>query len=474
MKAGRGDAPVRYKPSVYNHRTALPEGDVLYFNFYTLSLVALRPDEAVRADAHLRKPGRWGGKPADGIARLLVEKGFLIDPRIDEAETLLDAMDKARSHRGGLSLTILPTLACNFRCVYCYESHTARSMTPEVEAAVLRLVEERLSPGEKLSVTWFGGEPLLRLDIIERLSEGFLKICHDRKSGYAASMISNGFLLTREVAERLDKIRVSRVQVTLDGPPEIHDARRPAAGGGGTFDTILANLKEASPIIRINLRINVDGSNRDSVSRLFEILVREGLASSVFPYLGHTKPYTEVCQDVAEICLSDADFSLLELETGLEMIKRGMGGFTLPQSRNIYCMADRLNSWVVSPDGGLAKCWNDASDPKREIGHLLRPTTLRMEENARLWTGRDPRQLECRACPLLPICAGGCPYFFTRFNKLDCHGWKHHLDESIAFYYLLKKLESVGEIGKRFYEIVEEVKTLRPDDLRKGDPSGSE
>jgi len=470
VKAGRSADPARFKPSIYNHRTALPDGDVLYFNFYTLNLIALRSDQAARADRYLREPGGWGGKRVPGIARLLIDKGFLVDARIDETETLLDSFDKARAHRGGLGLTLLPTLACNFRCVYCYETHRARSMTPEVEAAVLGLVEERLPPGEKLSVTWFGGEPLLGLDIIERLSEGFLRICHDRKSAYSASMISNGYLLTGKVAKRLDGIGVKRVQVTLDGPPDIHDARRPKAGGGGTFETILANLKEASSILTINLRINVDSSNRDSIPRLLEVLVREGLESSVFPYLGHTKPYTEVCQDVAEICLSDADFALLELETGLEMIKRGLGGFTVPQSRDLYCMADRPNSWVISPDGGVAKCWNDASDPDREVGHLLRATTPRMEENARLWTARDPRKLECRTCPLLPICAGGCPYFFTRFNTLDCHGWKHHLDESIAFYYLLKKMESVGEIGEKFYEIVDEVKKLRPDVLDKSGP----
>lgn len=456
-----------FKPSAYNHRTALPEGDVLYFNFYTLNLMALSSRQAAAAERLLRDPSKIRGKRISGLTKQLIDKGFLVDARLDETDLLRRLRQQARSRPGSLGLTILPTLACNFRCVYCYEAHRPQSMGPEVEAAVLRLAEDRLAAEGELSVTWFGGEPLLRMDIIERLSGAFIDLCGRRGARYTASMISNGYLLTRETAERLSALKVARVQVTLDGPPEIHDVRRPLAGGGGTFATILENLQEASQLLRINLRVNVDRSNRASVPGLLDLLVREGLGPSVFPYLGQTRPYTAVCQDVAALCLSDEDFSLFELETGMEMIKRGLGGYSLPQSRNVYCMAERENHWVVAPWGGLMKCWNDASDPGLEAAHLLEPMTPRREENARRWRSRDPFESECRMCPLLPVCAGGCPYFFIRFNTLDCHGWKHHLDESLAFYYLIKQMERVGEIGRHFYEVVEEVKAL---DIAKARP----
>jgi uncharacterized protein len=457
---GQSSAGIAFKPSAYNHRTALPDGDVLHFNFYTLNLISLPPRQAALADRVLRDPATIRGKKLSGLTKQLIDKGFLVDARIDETDLLRRQRQQARSRPGSLGMTILPTLACNFRCVYCYEAHRPQSMGPEVEAAVLGMAEDRLTAKGDLSVTWFGGEPLLRMDVIERLSSAFIDLCGRREARYTASMISNGFLLTRETAEKLSALQVARVQVTLDGPPGIHDARRPLAGGGGTFATILENLKAASEVLRINLRINVDHSNRASVPELLDLLVQEGLGSSVFPYLGQTRAYTEVCQDVAALCLTDEDFSLFELETGVEMIKRGLGGYSLPQSRSVYCMAERENHWVVAPWGGLMKCWNDASDPGQEVAHLLEPATARREENALRWRSRDPHELECRTCLLLPVCAGGCPYFFLRFNTLDCHGWKHHLDESLAFYYLIKQMERLGEIGRHFYEVVEEVKKL--------------
>lgn len=457
---GQSLSGIAFKPSSYNHRTALPDGDVLYFNFYTLNLICLSPRQASSADRILQNPATIGAKKISSLTKQLIDKGFLVDARIDETDLLCRQHQQARFNSGSLVLTILPTLACNFRCVYCYEAHQPQGMGPEVEAALVRMAEDRLAAKGDLSVTWFGGEPLLRMDVIERLSSAFMDLCRSREARYSASMISNGYLLTQKTAERLSSLQVARVQVTLDGPPDIHDVRRPLAGGRGTFATILENVKASSEVLRINLRINVDHSNRAAVPRLLDLLVGEGLESKVFPYLGQTRAYTEVCQDVAGLCLTDEDFSLFELEAGVEMIKRGFGGYSLPHSRNIYCMAERKNHWVVAPWGGLMKCWNDASDPNQEVAHLLEPATARREENARRWRSRDPYELECRTCPLLPMCAGGCPYFFIRFNTLDCHGWKHHLDESLAFYYLIKQMERIGEIGRNFYEVVEEVKKL--------------
>jgi uncharacterized protein len=449
------------KPSSYNYRTTLPAGIGLLFNFYSLRLMGVSPKQAESVGSILDQPNAVPEKKKDArLRQLLIDKGFLIDDEVDELDYLKCFHHQACTQTRNFSLTILPSLACNFRCTYCYESPSRAAMSTEVQDALVSLVRQRVVQNGSFLVTWFGGEPLLRMDIIERLSKAFMELCSEHNARYSASVITNGSLLTRKMARKLVDFNVTRVQVTLDGPPEIHDSRRPLVSGGKTFSKIFRNLKVASPILPINLRINVDNTNREHIPEVLDLIEQAGLKGMVRPYLGHTLPYNEVCGDVAGCCLSDEDFSLLELETDFDMIKRGFGSYHMPRSTNVYCMADNNNSYGITPDGGVVKCWNDAANPEAEIGHLIKPYTEEMRSNAERWLMRDPFNLECARCILLPICMGGCPYLFLKTGRLHCHDWKYHLKENLAIYYYIRKLQQESEIARSFLQIVDRVKDM--------------
>ncbi len=450
------------KPSAYNCKVVLPEGNTLWFNFFTLSLMAFDSMDASLAHDIINRPNRsWRNSRVAEIKKTLQDNGFLINESVSEIDYIKQGYFQQRHVQKNLSLTILPTLACNFRCIYCYEKHESRSMTHEVEAALLKMIDNRLSEKGRLSVTWFGGEPLLQLGTIERLSSAFKKICAKKKGDYSAQVVTNGFLFSRENAESLRKNNVKNVQITLDGPKHIHDERRPGANCEKTFDTIISNLRDASEIVPVSLRINVDDTNREYIPELLDLLSCDGLAKNVHPYLGRTYPYTEVCQNVAGQCMSEEDFSLFELETGIELVNKGFCSFKMPRAINIHCMAEKCNAFVVTPSGGIVNCWNDAANPDAETGHLIKPNTTKMEKNALGWNQHNPFELECSDCLLLPVCMGGCPYLYRSTGKLHCHEWKHHLDESLAMYYYSKNLEEEGGIIKEFQETVQEVKKLK-------------
>ncbi len=462
------------KPSRYNQRVELPDGRALLFNSFTLDLLALDPLDAAVADVLLAsgsaRPARELANRAAELRPLLARQGFLVDDGIDELALLRDARERERHQRQALSLTVVPSLACNFACTYCYETPRRSRMSIEVQDALVRFVSERLCPGGRLSITWFGGEPLLELPTIERLSKAFMAECERRDVKYGASIVTNGYLLDTTVAETLRALCINDAQVTLDGPEDVHDARRPLRGGGPTFRRIIDNVKHASDRVQVRLRMNVDHTNRSRIGEFLDWIDENDLKGKVGFYLGQTYPYSTVCQDVAGTCMSDEEFSLLGLEAIVELAERGFSWtFGTPQARNTFCGADADNAYVVGPTGGIVSCWCDVGDPDAEIDHLLEPMNPQRRSSHDRWRQRDPFDLECRSCQLLPMCMGGCPYRHLQSGQLACHAWKHHPDESVRVHHFLRVRQREGEILQAYHHARDSALQLK-DTMREEPP----
>jgi uncharacterized protein len=416
-------------------------GVLLLYNTRSGALLEFRLAQKAAIDAILNAPP--SGPPdtlSEPLAGQLAQHGFLIHDGLDELGHLEAQYKRARESRRWLSLTIAPTINCNFRCTYCYQEHPNQKMGPDVQDRLVARVEDAAAGGRSVSVTWFGGEPLLALDVVEALSGRFIEIVERRRVGYDAWIITNGSLLTREVAQRLRARRVRRAQVTLDGPPEIHDARRFKVGQKPTFHTIVANLKAVSDIIEISLRINCDRTNQDRVLDLLDILEAEGLKGRVSPYLAHVEAYTEVCADVATTCMLSPEYSLFEARTYLAMYRRGWGVSIQPQPRTSVCIADKVDGAVVDPEGRIYRCWNDMTQPREAVDHLQLIPTLGMARNRARWDEWTPFKLpECRECRMLPVCLGGCAFAAMKTPNPthgDCTHWKYNIKEVLALNYL--------------------------------------
>ena len=78
--------------------------------------------------------------------------------------------------------------------------------------------------------------------------------------------------------------KVSWLQVTVDGPPDVHNQRRPLKGGGETFAQTLTAVQLAlGHGIKVSIRINVDQTNRTYLRELLEILASHKLQGGPFP-----------------------------------------------------------------------------------------------------------------------------------------------------------------------------------------------
>jgi uncharacterized protein len=450
------------KPSRYNHFLEVDGQAILAYNSLTTALLELSADEfsAMQTFSSQPQSDPFHTPGLRSCQDELVETGFIISDDRDELALIREIHTALKQRQRTLGLTIIPTLDCNFRCGYCFSFARRERMNLETQEALLGFVRDRLDEAERLGVTWYGGEPTLCLDLIEVLSRRLADMCqqHDVEV-LPASIVTNGYLLSIPVAERLLEAGIEEAQITLDGNRETHDQRRPLRGKGGTFDQILDNIAATRELLKIKVRINVDRDNAATAVGALDALADRGL-QGVMVYFGHVKPYSEACAGVASACLSDREFSELDLALTRQALARGFRSFRYPRLElGGVCGADQRLSYVVAPDGQLFKCWAMASlGPERSVGSLTDNGDQGLlhqvqEDNLRKFMTWDPlADAACRDCRVLPICMGGCPYLhLNAITGTGCSSWRYTLLETLGLRFKLGQLENAETSGASEY-----------------------
>ena len=130
-------------------------------------------------------------------------------------------------------LHVHPTRRCNLRCLHCYSSSGPDAVGALDEGYLFPLVEDAAAMGYR-SMSVSGGEPLLYPALPRLLHRA-------RDAGMEALVVTNGTVFgggrLDAVAEHVDVLAVS-----LDGPPDLHNAIR---GDRGSFDRVVAGLEQA-------------------------------------------------------------------------------------------------------------------------------------------------------------------------------------------------------------------------------------
>ncbi|WP_433928895.1 radical SAM protein [Sorangium cellulosum] len=421
------------KPSEFNvFVDAHVDGVVIAYNTFTGSMLTCDAGELARVEAALGAPDAAPASARDAALReRLVACGFLVADGLDERRALRSRYDRRQASTGAVALTLAPTVSCNFGCTYCFQEHPKRRMSEDDVLAVKRHVAGNLGPGSSLHVTWFGGEPLLAFDVIEELTPYFHEIAGERGGRFRQSMITNGSLLDEQKADFFAaQGNFDFLQITLDGPPAVHNKRRLTTNGQPTYDRILANVERASGRLPITLRVNVDRSNVDHLAAFVDLLAARGLLPRVSVYLGHVLPYTDVCSGVGSAALTKEEFAAVQASFDFALFERGIRPpFSLPKPRfGNLCIADNPRGAVVAPDGLVFRCWNEVATTEREASGLLAPGSGAVvsegsaRENRAAWDGYDPfAHAVCQTCKVQPLCHGGCPWE-ARKNPVESTG----------------------------------------------------
>lgn len=397
-------------PSRFNVAADLPDGRKAVFNTFSTCLATVNAATwrgFLEAGAEYSPRGRRPGR----TARLLHGKNFLVARDVDELDVLRLHYEMSRCSEDSLTVYIAPTLACNLRCSYCFvrpdrSLQPLKSMDRRTEDAVVRYLAREARGKKKVSISWYGGEPTLGLRTIRRVSS--MLVPAFEKAGVDCSMglLTNGVLLNRKTWGVLRRSHVGYVQVTVDFPRALKRDRR----GRDSLERALDGAACAAGQANVEVRVNISRDRETEFDALYEGLLRRGLQKKL-KALVFSKVTRQECGPALSRrgFLQARDYVRLTARERAKAASLGLPMETLSLRPPSACTSTRRTGMVIGPDGLLYKCPVDLGIRDRAYGSVFE-SDVKLG-NVLPWLAYDWFQHEeCRRCPVLPQCAGGCPH----------------------------------------------------------------
>jgi uncharacterized protein len=389
------------------------------------------------------------------VINLLLKYKILVLEEEKEISTILEENTYIMKKKDGISFTIQPTGNCQLGCHYCGQSHSKIKMDDNLVQKSFERIANTVKTNDYklLSITWYGGEPLLAAKPILDFSEKITKFCSENEVHYKADIITNGVLLKPDLFEKLVvDSNIRHFQITLDGLKEFHDKRRMTKGGEGSFDVIMQNIIKClnsetfdkyNP--SINIRLNINNENVESVDQLIDYFYELGLIkkvqftfSPVFDWGGNRANEKDN--------LTIGDFSSKEIDWILKI--NDLGGevqVSLPERQAVPCMVGVENSEVIDAFGNIFSCYELPYTPAYQNdnyieGNLIteKPINKNNEMRNFIKNIENKEYSNCIDCNFYAVCAGACPKSWIN-GDVACPSFKFNMEEKMLLHYYLKK-----------------------------------
>lgn len=168
----------------------------------------------------------------------------------DPYKAMLPGMQKRQTVVKALCLHVAHD--CNLKCKYCFaeegEYHGKREiMSLEVGKKALDFLVQNSGNRRNLEVDFFGGEPLMNLDVVKELVAYGRSLEEPYHKHFRFTLTTNGVLLDDKTMEYLNET-MDNVVLSIDGRREVHDRMRPSVNGKGSYDIILPRFKKMAKL----------------------------------------------------------------------------------------------------------------------------------------------------------------------------------------------------------------------------------
>ncbi|WDV47885.1 radical SAM protein [Clostridiaceae bacterium M8S5] len=367
------------------------------------------------------------------------------------------------------SVYLTVTLDCNLACKYCFVNKENKNMNLRTAIDTV----DYLAYNTKLtkttpSITFFGGEPLLRWDDIVSPLVSYIRTKY--KDKYTLSLTTNGILLDEQKLKFMKKNKVGLL-FSMDGDKKTQNINRPFRNGEQTFDTLkqkLKMIKEYFPYV--TFRSTTDNDNVQDIVDNFKFAVNNGF-TSVFNIVNVFSDWTnEQKQELVFQINKLGDYYYELIKQGKNIVfspfhrmfnklrlikeaefKQSFRNRTDNLLANGRCGLGADSSAGVDTEGRLYSCHemvgNKAMGDKFIIGNIYDGTDndkrLRLAKTFNIKNIVSQDGIEsCRKCKMYKICDGSC-----LLNNYILNDDIHIMPSILCLYYqlLLDKAQDIQD-----------------------------
>jgi len=175
------------------------------------------------------------------------------------------------------------TNQCNLRCTYCYVEKTGARMDKKMgEKVIRRLIDSaKKHKFKEIRINFSGGECLLEFKLIKHLIDYSKKLGKKSKIKFSFLLLSNGILITKEIAEYTKKNKIM-IRISLDGMKKYNDKGRVFSNGKGSFDFIVRGIRIMQKVkASYFVGVTVTDSNVDGLYLLTKFFIKEQIPFSL-------------------------------------------------------------------------------------------------------------------------------------------------------------------------------------------------
>lgn len=364
---------------------------------------------------------------------VLLRSGIVIENENDDFHKYKYIQHSKMFSRERVVLYICPTMKCNFSCFYCFEGNNKHQqvMTDEVENSIVEYLYA--NKNKKISIIWFGGEPMLNFNRILSLSRKL----EDKQIDFTSSMITNGSLLTQRNVNKLNELNLEFIQISLDGVSEDHNTRRYFPSKLGSFDVITDGINRVleNTDIPITIQVAVDKSNYsayEDVLNYFNAMQPLHMQNERI-HINYNIVGDRTNFDSQKTCFNGKehyDFLMHLKQTNIKnKVKLFLPGMSSP------CMYVTSDCYAIAPNGDMYKCLEHLGDKNKSVGNLTERTLLLNKLSEMTFSYDSFSNNECRDCAVFPICGGGCPLDRQKekgANGISCSFYKEHISDILS------------------------------------------
>ena len=326
------------------------------------------------------------------------------------------------------------TNECNLRCRYCFTQHNPRQMSYETAFQALNWLLEHKNPNKPLSISWFGGEPLLRF---KEVIEPIMIYCDENKLPVKFGITTNCTLLTPKILNFFEHFNVP-IMCSIDGPEDVQNYNRPLRIGKPSWPLVESKLDyienySGYTILRSTI-------TPDNVNRIYDsyLLAKQYHFNHFFCGLDFTDPrWNEEHFKILEKQLFDIYFEQYDDITNdryvidFPLIESGLKDIIVKETNNLYNINHcglGFPAIGITVDGNIVGCQEHSTFLKKDnffIGDIWNGIDEQKHMTLLNQYQQDLEKSiteECTNCWHKPTCKkDNCPslsyHFFQTFGK---------------------------------------------------------